>query len=52
MRNKHPGTRYRCNQRVEVGHGHFERYTGGRRTQHASCAIKARQAKQDQQQVQ
>jgi hypothetical protein len=46
MRNKHPGTCYRCNQRVEVGQGHFERHAGGWRTQHADCAIKAKQAKQ------
>lgn len=39
MRNRHPGTCYRCGERVEVGEGHFERFQGGWRTQHASCAI-------------
>ncbi len=49
MRNKHPGTCYRCKFRVEAGQGHFERHVGGWRVQHADCAIKARQAKQEQQ---
>lgn len=42
MRNKYPGICYRCNERVEAGDGHFERFAGGWRTQHASCAIKFR----------
>jgi len=42
MRNKYPGICYRCKKRVEVGDGHFERYKGGWRVQHASCAIKNR----------
>lgn len=42
MRNKFPGTCYRCGKRVEVGMGHFERYNRGWRTQHAICAINAR----------
>ncbi len=49
MRNKRPGTCYRCNLRVEAGQGHFERHAGDWRTQHADCAIRARQAKQEQQ---
>lgn len=52
MRNKHPGTCYRCKFRVEAGQGHFERHAGGWRVQHADCAIKARQAKQEQQKPQ
>lgn len=42
MRNKYPGICYRCGRRVEVGDGHFERFRGGWRTQHASCAIEHR----------
>ena len=54
MRNKYPGTCYRCGKRVEVGDGHFERVgnehrkkwpnTGGEKwlTQHADCAIQFR----------
>lgn len=49
MRNKHPGTCYRCNLRVEGGQGHFERHKGGWRTQHAECAIKAKQEKHNPQ---
>lgn len=45
MRNKYPGTCYRCNAHVAAGAGHFERHKGGWRTQHADCAIKAKQAK-------
>lgn len=45
MRNKHPGTCYRCGTTVEVGDGHFEKNSGPGpkwRTQHASCAIRWR----------
>lgn len=42
MRNKYPGTCYRCGKRVEAGDGHFERFGGGWRTQHATCAIEFR----------
>lgn len=42
MRNRYPGTCYRCGARVEPGDGHFEKYKGGWRTQHAACAIKFR----------
>ncbi len=45
MRNKYPGFCYRCGEPVKVGDGHFERHNGGWRTQHASCAIKAREEK-------
>jgi hypothetical protein len=44
MRNKHPGTCYRCGKTVEPGAGHFERHNGGWRTQHAGCAILGRKA--------
>lgn len=44
MRNRYPGTCYRCGQPVEVGAGHFERFAGGWRTQHAPCAIEMRGA--------
>jgi len=50
MRNKHPGTCYRCKQRVEKGEGHFERHLGIWRVQHADCAIAARQVKAQAQQ--
>ncbi len=46
MRNKYPGMCYRCNKMVGSWQGHFERYQGGWRTQHADCAIKAREQKQ------
>lgn len=39
MRNKYPGTCYRCGARVGAGEGHFERFSGGWRVQHAACAI-------------
>lgn len=42
MRNKYPGTCYRCGKRVEANQGHFERYNNAWRTQHAECAIKYR----------
>ena len=42
MRNKYPGICYRCGKRVEIGEGHFERYFGTWRTQHADCAIEHR----------
>jgi len=42
MRNKYPGTCYRCGERVEAGEGHFERYQGVWLTQHDLCAVKYR----------
>jgi len=45
MRNQYPGKCYRCGEVVAAGKGHFERYQGGWRTQHAICAITHRAAK-------
>jgi len=42
MRNKYPGTCYRCGGHVAEGDGHFERFRGRFRVQHAECAIKWR----------
>ena len=42
MRNRFSGSCYRCTNIVGVGEGHFERFHGGWRLQHASCAIKHR----------
>lgn len=42
MRNRYPGTCYRCGDLVAAGDGHFERFNGGWRTQHATCAIACR----------
>lgn len=42
MRNRYPGTCYRCGDLVAPGDGHFERLGGRWRTQHADCAIKWR----------
>ena len=42
MRNKYPGTCYRCGGHVAAGAGHFERFRSGWRVQHAECAIKHR----------
>jgi hypothetical protein len=42
MRNKYRGTCYRCGKTVEPGDGHFERFEGRWRTQHADCAIELR----------
>ena len=44
MRNRFPGTCYRCGKTVEAGAGHFEKIVGTRnwRVQHAGCAIKYR----------
>lgn len=42
MRNRHPGTCYRCGEHCAAGQGHFERRNGGWRVQHATCAIENR----------
>ena len=43
MRNRYPGTCYRCGSHVAPGAGHFEKIPGsGWRVQHATCAIKFR----------
>lgn len=42
MRNKFGGNCYRCGTLVEPGAGHFERFRGSFRVQHASCAIEFR----------
>lgn len=42
MRNRYPGTCYRCGDHVAAGDGHFERFRGAWRTQHATCAIEMR----------
>jgi len=53
MRNKHPGTCFRCGESVGVGEGHFQKVTsidrkkwpdirGQWQVQHAGCAIKYR----------
>ena len=42
MRNKFPGNCYRCGGHVDPGAGHFERFRGGWRVQHAECAIECR----------
>lgn len=42
MRNRYPGICYRCGEQVAAGDGHFERFRGGWRTQHATCAIEHR----------
>jgi len=42
MRNRYPGPCYRCKKTVAAGEGHFERFAGGWRTQHAICAIENR----------
>ncbi len=52
MRNKYPGTCYRCHGHVAAGAGHFERHEGGWRTQHAQCAIQHREAKRAAQEKQ
>ena len=46
MRNKYPGICYRCGKIVNTNEGHFERYKGSWRVQHAKCAIKFRGSKQ------
>lgn len=47
MRNKHPGTCYRCGQFCDKGQGHFERHKGTFRVQHAECAIKFKELKEE-----
>lgn len=42
MRNRYPGTCYRCGTTCAPGEGHFERFRGAWRTQHAKCAIEHR----------
>ena len=48
MRNRYPGTCYRCGQPVAKGAGHFEKVRGSRParwlTKHAECAIADREA--------
>lgn len=44
MRNKHAGRCYRCGKMVDAGAGHFERFSGGWRVQHAECAVRWRGA--------
>ena len=51
MRNRHPGTCYRCGLQVAKGAGHFERFQGGWRIQHADCCLKARTDSQPGQQA-
>lgn len=51
MRNRHPGTCYRCGGHVQKGAGHFERIPGGWRVQHADCCLKARTVSQPGQQA-
>jgi hypothetical protein len=45
MRNRYPGTCYRCGTRVEAGEGHFERSGNSWKIQHAECAIAYRGSK-------
>ena len=42
MRNRYPGTCYRCGEHVPAGDGHFERFRSAWRVQHATCAIEHR----------
>ncbi len=42
MRNRFPGTRYRCNTWCPAGEGHFEKIGSHFRVQHATCAIEWR----------
>lgn len=42
MRNRYAGICYRCGKKVEPNQGHFERYLGHWRVQHANCAIENR----------
>lgn len=46
MRNKYPGTCYRCGKHTAKGEGHFERYRGGWRVHCAPCARMNHKAKQ------
>lgn len=45
MRNRFPGPCYRCSHLVKAGEGHFERYSGGWRVQHADCALRHQSAR-------
>lgn len=42
MRNRFAGPCYRCTETVPAGAGHFERFRGGWRVQHAACAVEHR----------
>ncbi len=46
MRNKFPGTCYRCGKTVEKQAGNFERYKGGWRVIHAECVLEQRAEKE------
>ena len=47
MRNKFPGTCYRCGKYVPKGAGHFERHLGTWRVLHALCAIEQRKERRE-----
>ena len=42
MRNRFPGTCYRCGERVEADQGHFEKHGRSWRVLHADCATRWR----------
>ena len=42
MRNRYGGDCYRCGKWCAPGEGHFERFLGRFRVQHATCAIENR----------
>lgn len=45
MKNKYKGKCYCCNQTVQKGEGHFERYKGRWRVIHIECVKKQREEK-------
>lgn len=47
MRNKYEGFCYRCGKKVGIREGHFERFQGRWRTQHATCAIEHRKLREN-----
>lgn len=47
MTNRYPAMCYRCGGRCEIGEGRSERFKGGWRTQHASCALLYRDKPED-----
>lgn len=44
MKNRYPGTCYRCGRHCGVGEGLAEKFQGGWRVQHAICAAVAEEA--------
>jgi len=48
MRNRFPGTCYRCGKTVKKDEGHFERNKGSWRVQHVTCCLEHKAKKEEE----